>query len=287
MRIVPYGPEWVEQFEREKEFIKKAFGTNCLEVHHIGSTSVPHLLAKPVIDILPVVKEIRAVDRLSGYEAKGEWGIPFRRYFQKEGVHVHVYEEGSADIDRHLKFRDYLRSHPQEADAYAALKRDLAAKFPNDSFNYCLGKEAFITAIEKKSGYRGDRMTVALTNREQAALHALRKQYFPHPQEAFLEEHLMFYHDTDIIGCAQIQPFEEGAVLRFFIIDEPFRYLGLGKRFLSLCEQWLTHQGVPVLYLHATEEASGFYLKQGYRPMPFEAPKPNEIELGKNLYIAL
>lgn len=90
--VVPYKNEWPALFETEAMLIKQALGDNCLLVHHIGSTAVPGLASKPIIDILPVVKNILHVDQVTsameqlGYEAKGEYGIPFRRYFQKGAV---------------------------------------------------------------------------------------------------------------------------------------------------------------------------------------------------------
>ena len=89
VEVVSYNPEWPLMFEIESSLIKQALGSNCLAVHHIGSTSIPGLNAKPIIDILPVVKNILDVDASTeameklGYDVKGEYGIAFRRYFQK------------------------------------------------------------------------------------------------------------------------------------------------------------------------------------------------------------
>ena len=101
IEVVPYSPEWPEMFASEAELIKQALGNNCITIHHIGSTSVPGLSAKPIIDILPVVRDIQEVDKATkameslGYEAKGEYGMAFRRYFQKgqnaRTHNVHVY----------------------------------------------------------------------------------------------------------------------------------------------------------------------------------------------------
>lgn len=84
IEVVPYDPNWPRIFEKEAQQIMLALGSNCLEVHHIGSTSITGLSAKPVVDILPVVKDIRTVDSFEkkmeeiGYRAKGEFGIAFR-----------------------------------------------------------------------------------------------------------------------------------------------------------------------------------------------------------------
>src|ERR1700691_4473702 len=89
IEVIRYDPNWPAMFEQEATLIHRALGTNCLAIHHIGSTSVPGLSAKPIIDILPVVKNILDVDKATkvmegmGYEAKGEYGVSFRRLFQK------------------------------------------------------------------------------------------------------------------------------------------------------------------------------------------------------------
>ncbi|HHL2052078.1 TPA: GrpB family protein, partial [Legionella pneumophila] len=168
IKVVSYDSNWPVQFEQEAERIKKALGSNCIEIHHIGSTSVPDLVAKPVIDMIPVVLDISKVDganaaiRALGYEAKGEYGIPFRRYFQKGDNrlthHAHVFELGNPEIERHLKFRDWMRMHPKDREAYARLKQELARRYSDDITAYCLGKEDFIATIDKKAGFNGLRM---------------------------------------------------------------------------------------------------------------------------------
>src|SRR5579862_3217593 len=141
VKVLPYDPEWPHLFTKEAELIKDALGQNCIAIHHIGSTAVPGLSAKPVIDIIPVVKDILQVDKAIlameklGYEAKGEFGVPFRRYFQKahhlRTHHVHIFEEGNPEIERHIKFRDWMRTHDNDREAYAKLKLQLAQQFPN------------------------------------------------------------------------------------------------------------------------------------------------------------
>lgn len=165
--VIEYDPAWPLEFEREASCIRGALGENCLEVYHIGSTSVPGLAAKPIIDILPVVRSLEAVDAAKdslealGYEYLGEFGIPGRRYLRKGGderTHqVHVFAaEDEVNITRHLAFRDYLREHPDVRDEYAALKRALAEKYPYDIEAYCEGKDAFVKRYEREAlGWAG------------------------------------------------------------------------------------------------------------------------------------
>lgn len=110
------------------EKLNQILKNEIIDIHHIGSTSVPGLSAKPIIDIMPVVKDINIVDKYNeemqgiGYEPKGENGISGRRYFEKGGDnrthHVHIYQVGSYEIKRHLAFRDYLREHIEVKKVY-------------------------------------------------------------------------------------------------------------------------------------------------------------------------
>ncbi|HBN95945.1 MAG TPA: hypothetical protein DDZ66_06575 [Firmicutes bacterium] len=156
--VTEYNPQWPALFEAEAAHLRRVFGSELLQIHHIGSTSVPGLQAKPIIDIMPVVADIRAVDKLTekmvelGYEALGEYGIPGRRYFRKGGEnrthHVHVFEVGSADAQRHLAFRDFLRAHPDEATRYGDLKASLARQYPDNIEAYMDGKQEYIQRVE-------------------------------------------------------------------------------------------------------------------------------------------
>jgi GrpB-like predicted nucleotidyltransferase (UPF0157 family) len=181
IEIAPYNKNWPLEFAKEAKRIKEALGSNCVEIHHIGSTSVPGLPAKPIIDIIPVVKDICSVDqsRLKmealGYEPKGEFGIAFRRYFQKDNYNVHIFEQGNSEIDRHLKFRDWMRGNPKDRDEYAQLKQSLSIKFPNDLMSYCIGKEEFVTSIDSKTGWSGFKLVMVCTPKEKEAVKYFRK----------------------------------------------------------------------------------------------------------------
>lgn len=119
--VVAYNAEWPEIYIEESQRIKKILVDNCVTMHHVGSTSIPELDAKPIIDIMVIVKHLKLVDKINhqmenmGYEAKGEYGFILRRFFVKENqFHIHVFEEGHSEIERILKFRDWLRSHQED-----------------------------------------------------------------------------------------------------------------------------------------------------------------------------
>ena len=160
--VVPYDPSWYERYRREAMKITEIMGEQAVSIHHIGSTSIPNMKAKPIIDILVEVKNLETMDELNdnmmkeGYLPKGEHGIPGRRYFVKSvGAtrthHVHMFQTGNPEIERHLVFRDYLITHPEEAQAYGRLKEALAQRFPEDGLSYTTEKDEFIKRIEHKA----------------------------------------------------------------------------------------------------------------------------------------
>lgn len=160
VEVCTYREEWISLFEEEKRQIENIFGQELLEVHHIGSTSIHGMKAKPIIDIMPVVTNIHNVEKFYnemaelGYEAKGENGIPGRRYLQKGGEerthHLHIYEKDNKDIFRHLAFRDYLRVNKEDAKQYGDLKAALAQKHPNNINAYILGSMNLQQLLSKR-----------------------------------------------------------------------------------------------------------------------------------------
>ena len=175
IEVVDYDPVWIAAFEKEAALLNAVFGQRVVEVHHIGSTAVPNLDAKPIIDILVVLDntdDINSFDRAMediGYRVRGECldapipGTPGRFYFTKEtnGVrshHVHVYAKGHADIFDKLAFRDYLRAHKDTATIYGELKLRIAAEHRFDNIGYMTAKDGFVksTLIEARRWYTKD-----------------------------------------------------------------------------------------------------------------------------------
>lgn len=162
VELVEYNAEWPRMFQDEQKEIQSILQENCVQIHHIGSTAIPHIYAKPIIDILPIVKNLTLVDALNkqfealGYTCMGEYGISGRRYYwkskEKRTHHIHLFEEGSPQIERHLLFKDFLIANPDFAQAYSLVKRNLAEVFPQDIENYLNGKSSFVQMIEFKAG---------------------------------------------------------------------------------------------------------------------------------------
>lgn len=158
VRLTHYSENWVQMFQNEAEFLKTIFGDVIFRYEHFGSTSVPDLKAKPIIDMMCLVNDIEKVDLFNekmsslGYDVAGDWGISGRRLFRKGGEnrthHIHFYQIDNPQIERHLIFRDYLRSHPEEVARYSRFKEELALRFVNTS-EYSPAKKTFVSEMEQ------------------------------------------------------------------------------------------------------------------------------------------
>jgi GrpB-like predicted nucleotidyltransferase (UPF0157 family) len=163
IEVVPHNPNWAAMFQAEADQLAPIFGSEALAIEHIGSSAIPGIKAKPIIDILIAVKDIERVDDFNeqmsalGYEPYGEFGIPGRRYFSTGHTdadrprHVHVFQSDNPEVARHIDFRDYMRAHPDNAQIYSRLKESLAQKFPNDRERYTDGKSDFIREMDRKA----------------------------------------------------------------------------------------------------------------------------------------
>ena len=158
IEVVRYDPAWVATFKLEQSLLKQVLGNVAMEIEHIGSTAVPGLAAKPVIDILIEVSDFSELESKAhamesiGYLVMGENGIAGRRYFQKGGHqrshHVHAFEAGDTHLLRHRAYRDYLIAHPDVATEYAETKRIAAGACANDISQYMSLKDNFIKKHE-------------------------------------------------------------------------------------------------------------------------------------------
>ena len=161
--IADYDPQWPQLYEQAKHRILQATNGLIIAIEHIGSTAVPGLAAKPIIDIMPGVKQLANADAcIEGLVRMGytyvpiyEDALPDRRYFslhlrEHKGYHIHMVEVGGDFWKRHLLFRDYLHAHPEAAQAYAQIKRKLAPQF-TDTNDYASAKTEFITGMVAKA----------------------------------------------------------------------------------------------------------------------------------------
>lgn len=164
--IEDYNPFWPQQFETLRLRVAQALGPLAVSIEHVGSTAVPGLASKPTIDVdvlLRSADDLRvATDRLFllGYLHRGDLGIPGREAFRAPlhdvPHHLYVCSPGYGEYERHIAFRDHLRNHPDDAKAYAALKRELARRYRNDREAYTEAKSGFVNSIlERVARNRG------------------------------------------------------------------------------------------------------------------------------------
>ncbi len=172
IEMADHNPRWKEQFDAEARLIRKVFGSEMVGIYHIGSTAIPGIKAKPIIDMLGEVKDIGAVPYFNtemskiGYQAKGEMGITGRQYFRKgkrtvHTHHLHIFQAGHPEIRRHLAFVNYMNSHPAEALEYSALKSKLVEEFRTNPERYTMAKTDFIRLIDEKVARETKAMLIA------------------------------------------------------------------------------------------------------------------------------
>jgi GrpB-like predicted nucleotidyltransferase (UPF0157 family)/aminoglycoside phosphotransferase (APT) family kinase protein len=285
IEIKPYDPNWPHIFEKEAALMRQALGDNCIAIHHVGSTAVPGLAAKPTIDMIVVVKDpLAARDQLGdiGIQYRGEINIPLRSFLRKRGdidLNIHVYEEAHPEIELNLCFRDYLRNHPNKRDDYARLKDGLVqdeSSFvkENSAFtNYTLRKGDFIREALRAAGFNRIRMLKCTHHSEWAAAKHFRDTYFfgPHGIEdpytwTFTHEeheHLVLYQGTEIVAYAHIQFWpDKRAAIRMIATDESKRHQSFGSVFLALIEKWLQRLGIKSIHAESRQIMVG---RHGYR----------------------
>jgi GrpB-like predicted nucleotidyltransferase (UPF0157 family) len=160
--LLPHDAAWHDVFVEEAGYLTVILGNAILDIQHTGSTSIPGIVAKPILDITIEVNEIAWVDEATstmedaGYISLGENGISGRRFFiRRQGdvrkCNIHIFPTGHPEIAWMLDFRDYLRAHPEAALEYEQLKHELALKFPNDIDSYSMGKSEFVKNILSKA----------------------------------------------------------------------------------------------------------------------------------------
>jgi len=159
--IVPYDASWPAQFEKEAATLKSILGDEAIAIHHVGSTAIPGISAKPYIDVLVVVEDLKKVleyyesMKAAGYLPKGNYTGIGEEFFviEQNGSwvrNIHVLSEGNPGIDAMLDFRDYLRKHMDDSKAYEDLKVELKQKYPNDYNDYKMQKDIFIKSLKEK-----------------------------------------------------------------------------------------------------------------------------------------
>ena len=162
--VLPYDEQWKQNFLRIKYELQDALGPLALAIEHVGSTSVRGLSAKPIIDIDVVIEDSSVLGSVIaslakiGYQHEGNLGIVGREAFKYEGKdhlqrhHLYVCPRDSAELKRHIAFRDYLRSHPDAVREYRTIKEEGAKLYPYDIEKYIEHKTPFIERVYAEIG---------------------------------------------------------------------------------------------------------------------------------------
>jgi len=296
IEIVPYNHNWPNIFQIEAAVIKQALYHNVIEIHHIGSTSIPELKAKQDIDILCVIKQLPTslLLRDFGYVFKGELNIPLRYYFSKNTsqskVNLHVVEQEHGFISCNLCFRDYLREH-EDPRSYQRSKYAFSG--------YNSGKNPFIKNILKKAGFNNFNINFCMHDNEWVAYHRIREEQIfntiniaydrNHPSITAEDNyHFILYKGINIVAVAHTELLKEDGItiaLRSLATDNPYKKQGCGSYIMKILEQWGKYNGQKFIKMHARLSAEQFYRKLGYVDMPFDDPSIQKeyINLGKEL----
>ncbi len=255
LEVVPYDPAWSKLFEEESSKIKSALRENFISIHHIGSTSVENLAAKPIVDILIIVRDLKAVNHEAlfslGYKLRGRIVTPLSDFYQKgtpqPKFHLHFYEEGDETSQLHLSLCQYLRNHPSERDEYIQLKFDLQNKYKSDNnYNqYRIEKAPFLEKIIQNSGFEGftlnyiksDLNNIA-SEKDMKIFHRLQKDQ----NLMFSSENQVYFSlkkGLTIVAVAHLEKNENKEVfLRSIAIDFPYSGKGYDKIFVGLLQKW-------------------------------------------------
>ena len=193
--IADYDPRWPQMFEDERARIVDAIGEWAADVQHVGSTSIPGIAAKPIIDIavhlhslVDALKCITPLVEQLGYECLGEFGIPDRIYFRKPTAaplpgqraghdrigrthQIHMYPLNHDQYAKQVIFRDYLRAHPDAAREYEALKRELAVRHAGDIEAYAVAKSDFVQSILRSAAVARSPSPIDVERGNQATTH--------------------------------------------------------------------------------------------------------------------
>jgi len=160
--VEKYNPEWPRRFEEIKEFLGEKINEACLRIEHVGSTAIPGMVAKPIIDLILVIKpdlweEIKSLLEERGYNYRGDQGIKDREVFRlaDETIlpihHLYVCPEDSPELKKETVFREYMKTHKKDRERLNVLKWSLAEQFNNDRALYIDGKDAMVKEITEKA----------------------------------------------------------------------------------------------------------------------------------------
>lgn len=300
--IVGYDPEWPRRFERERERIEAALGSVARRIEHVGSTSVPGLAAKPIVDVLVAVDDADdepafgpALER-AGYELRvREPGHRMYRTPQRD-VHVHLWPDGP-EVARHLAFRDRLRESPADRDEYERLKRSLAQREWSDVNQYADAKGPLIDAILARAAGATDGLVRAAATADSVAIARLLGELgyetsptaAGHQLERVLDRRdagvLVYELDREPIALVAYETFEliyrsrPQCRITALVVRADHRRRGIARELIAAVEAIARMRDCHRIELTtrpARPEALGFYLACGFTERPTRLVKALE-----------
>lgn len=275
IKVVPYDEQWAVQFETEKQAIKRVLDGAIVDIHHIGSTSVPGLPAKPIIDIALVLNQTNIESNLAsvGYKYKGEYNIPMRHLFGKKGdyaVYLHAYQEDNAEVDAALAFRDALRQNCAKRDDYATLKRkileedSLFATVGSGISTYNLKKADFIHQVLSESGYRGLCMRLCTADKEWEVYEKIKNCSGETKKSDPSYKHLVLYEGVEIVAAGQVNFSTPNAFISFIKDKDASSTGGYCKHMLNTLIKWAADDHIEFITAKVGQEDLSFYRKNGF-----------------------
>lgn len=260
--VVAYHPNWLNLFEDEASLIKENLKENFLEIHHVGSTAIPGLEAKPPIEILLVVKDLtlacESLEKIN-FVFQTKYAFPVHFYFKKKEnmpFDLHVYSQRHPEIELNLCFTNYLKHHPEVVEAYSpidkeALKDESAFQEGKSGLTPAMvRKRDFVQNTLEKAGFNQLYILPATTEKEWEAVKAFRHKYvfsvqgledpntwsFDHPDHA----HILLYDCAKIVGYAHLQFNKHGGYSTVIVaMEENSPYAYQATVFFKLIEQWI------------------------------------------------
>jgi len=256
--IEEYNPQWPIFFENESQKIKSVMGEKAIEIYHIGSTSVPSLAAKPIIDLILVTRDLNSTRELLtskelGYRYKGEYNLPLRDLYGKKDnfeIYLHVHLINNPEIKLNLLFRDYLRNNEKAKKQYesvkisACKKQNASEKVETGITKYNLLKNDMIVSILKETGFDGVCSRFVTQHTESEFFNKIKSNFLKDlngNNPSLLSEQnvkkLVLYRGVDLVGAAEITNISSnGFSINFAWTNDNGKLL---KEFLSRIEDWI------------------------------------------------
>lgn len=255
IKISSYNPDWYDQYKSEKQLLKSTLGSKIVLIEHIGSTSIPGCPAKPILDIMIVLPSIQNESEITKYlQAIGYtrryWSFFMRLFFYKDGspeVQLHIFQQGYSEIERFIKFRDWLIQHPDDLQKYKNLKISLANENSNDLENYSFKKESFVTEIELKAGWCCGRLLEPYTEEEKQLIQDIQSTCNINPGDT--KKSFIIRHNNKYIGYAFILVHNQRiATIRLFGTNDIFYQDPIQNDIRTDLTMWLKNQNIQTIH---------------------------------------